>query len=303
MDAKKKESPKINFIQIFLVLCYLPFIFVGIIMAKDVVSFPVDKLQPPSSSSVAITDSADLLSPDDELKLQQSMTDFYNATGVAIQFTTVEYESLLQQAPLPNNYAEKLYREYFKDDCGWFLLYSVNADKNKSEWIDAKGAQANALIEQVEPYISTKIKANLTSIRDNTVIENLCFELDRATYNFENQEIEFDAEAALPISIMAIFLIIHGSIMFSAASSKKKKNTQGAIPKYVVENELYRQKEEEAAKLQQNNTRESDRYIRNQKLVGVDGECPHCGMRFDNVEDGRCPNCGAPIKNDHICWE
>ena len=155
----------------------------------------------------------------------------------------------------------------------------------------------------MEPYISTKIKANLTSIQDNTVIENLCFELDRATYNFENQEIEFDAEAALPISIMAIFLIIHASVMISADSSKKKKNTQGAIPKYVVENELYRQKEEESARLQQNSPRESDRYIRNQKLVGVDGECPHCGTRFDDVEDGRCPNCGAPIKNDHICWE
>ena len=303
MDAKKKESPKINFIHIFLVLCYLPFIFVAIIMAKDVVSFPVDKLQPQSGSSVAITDSADLLSNDDELKLQQSMTNLYNATGVAIQFTTVEYESLVQQAPLPSNYAEKLYRDYFKDDCGWLLLYSVNEDTNQWEWIDAKGAKANALLEQAEPYLQTKVKANLTTIRDNTVIENICFELDRATYNFENQEIEFDAEAALPISIMAAFLIVHGSIVFAASSNKKKKNKQGAIPKYVIEDELCRQKEEELARLQQNSARESDRYIRNQKLVGVDGECPHCGTRFDDVEDGRCPNCGAPIKNDHICWE
>ena len=155
-------------------------------MAKDVVSFPVEKLQPSSSSSVAITDSADLLSNDDELKLQQSMTNFYNATGVAIQFTTVEYESLVQQAPLHGNYAETLYRDYFKDDCGWLLLYSVNEDKNQWEWIDAKGAQANALIEQAEPYLPIKIKANLNVIRDNTVIENLCFELDRATYNFES---------------------------------------------------------------------------------------------------------------------
>lgn len=302
MGTKKKESPKINFIHVFLFLCYLPFICVGIMMAKDVVSFPVEKLQPSSSSSVAITDSADFLPYDDELKLQQSMTNFYNATGVAIQFTTVEYESLMQQAPLPNNYAEKLYRDYFTDDCGWLLLYSINEDTNKWEWIDAKGAQANALIEQAEPSLSTKIKANLTAIQDNTVIENLCFELDRATYQFENQEIEIDAEAALPLSIMAAFLIAHASIMFTASSKKKKKNTQRAMPKYVIEDELYRQKEE-SARLQQKETREFDRYIRNQKLVGVDGECPHCGIRFNDVEDGKCPNCGAPIKNDHICWE
>ena len=108
-------------------------------MAKDVVSFPVEKLQPSSSSSVSITDSADLLSHDDELKLKHSKTNFYNATGVAIQFTTVEYESLVQQAPLPSNYAESYIGNILKMIADGFYYIQLMKIKTKASGLMQKG--------------------------------------------------------------------------------------------------------------------------------------------------------------------
>ena len=258
-DITKRPSP----LRFFVIILYLPFLFVFYTIFKDTM-LPPKKLAADYDTAIVVRDEINVLG--DTEKLKRSLEAFFNKTGITPAVFTVHNEEWQNTYDGLENYAYDLYVNAFSDEKHWLIVYSEpeNPDPSFNDWY-WEGMQGDDTSEILTSGKADKFGSKLQrSLTDKSVSVSDAISL---SFDYLTPDIMYKSVDPVIVIVLLVFIgfiVIHAFFMIFYDPNRKYRNAQ-EIPL-----------ETPAPTPQQNET------------------CPYCGASYASGQE-RCPNCQALI--------
>jgi hypothetical protein len=133
-------------------LFYIPFIFGGVVMAKNT----VPRLGKPDSTEIIIMDEANTMSSNSESELRSTLNQFYKKSGIVPAVITVEDTKWTGSI---ENYAYTRYLAEFTDEMHWLIVCS--SPSGTSEAMQGNDTDA-VLTDYIGDVFKSRLKVDLT---------------------------------------------------------------------------------------------------------------------------------------------
>lgn len=274
-NPAEKEKKSV-FATIFLLICYIPFLFVAflLILGSITIPRPLTKEENPYSS-ILIEDNIGVIENREELT--QELSSFYEKTGVTPAIITVSHEKWIDCYNNLQLYAIDLYYQKFTDECHWLIVYSEPTTEEYNDW-----AWEGIIGDDTEKSISNSNCERLTKTLQNNLYRNNG--VGTAITNAfavvaENNKVEIDTPLLIMGCIPFLYIGYHIICLFGGFGKRKYYEnavlveapaTTSAVPSEMV----------------------------NEKKPTV-VKCDYCGGTYRSDEMYACPHCGGPV-NDNI---
>ena len=254
----------------FLLIFYIPFIFLILSAFSEIITLPKKPLKEESSAVVSVIDSGNVFAESEEQKLQTTLTEFKQSTGIVAQIVTVDYEDW-SSSGLLETYAYYQYYSQFADENGWLLVYSEQ-DDGRGDW-QWEGVQGDNTIEVMDVFLddfNDKLQSSLVANDVPDVAEAFNGAFNLAIEKFDNQTIGFNSVMLFPSLFVMSFVCLHAYLMIFAGTNKEYSNKE---LQEIIESETINK-----------NTEHNKGGIQS---------CPFCGNSYTSTIGNRCPHCNA----------
>ena len=270
-DLSKGPS-KLRFL---LLIVYIPFVLSALLLIVSSFDMP-KKLRVDYNSQIIIEDRANVLG--DTAKLNDSLEDFYNTTGITPAVITVYNSDWQDNYTNLEKYAYELYVNKFYDEKHWLIVYSQPEDPddefNNWYWDGMQGDDTDGIITSSVAYDFTedlhrRLLVSGTSV--NSAITDSFNALTPTVMDFKFQGDTF----GMGLFIM-IFICIHAFFMvFFRPGAKKYK---GAVEVAIGADDV------------------PTAQAPAQSVTMKQASCEYCGGVYTVGSCNACPHCGAPIQ-------
>ena len=278
-DLRSMKDPKPRWL---LILFYIPFLFAIFSMFSGSIIIPQKPLSAYNSQDVALIDTADVFTIQEEEAVSVKLKEFSDTTGIATQIITIGYDEWEDNGTL-ENYALARYYTQFDDENGWLIVYSEEDDgAGDWSWEGIQGDNTykvmNAFLNDFNTHFQSQLVVNQTPDPANALI----IAFDKSITAFENQSVKFEFELMLPAFGMLAFILFHGYIMIFAGTRKKYSYSE-------LEEVTNNQSSDTNNYGCKYDISKSDLNAAEVEII----ECRYCGCKYDHMKDHKCPNCAA----------
>ena len=256
-DVRQQRSP----FRFVLLLFYIPFFLVfGIGMGKSMVNIPT-KVKVDYDDRIVIEDRIDVIGNED--KLEDTLEEFLDKTGIAPAVITVNNEDWNKNYTSLENYAYDLYVNHFDDEKHWLIVYSqpVNAGSGFNDWYweGMQGDDTDKVLTQ-----------RTTSVFNSTLQKNLLAESpDEAIRDSFESFTPVVMKVYINWGMIPLMLIVFGFL--------------GVHCFFMV---FYKQKDSKYLK---------DAIVCNEEFIRQE-TCNYCGGVYVVGHHLSCPHCQAPVQ-------
>jgi len=214
---------------------------------------------------IYISDHADIMTPDDEKRLMESLESFQEQTGITPSVCTV-YNSDWSDYSELEDYAYDLYVGRFKDEKHWLIVYSQprnpDPDFNDWYWEGMQGDDTDSILGDHETSIFGKeLTKLLGEDRKYTVAEAIAKTFDDTTPEMMRQYTSW----GFVIAGCVIAVIGIAGVVFAQICGKKNEAKYKTAIK-VERNEMLKKQ-----------------------------TCSYCGGIYIEGHHTTCPHCGAQL--------
>lgn len=252
-DITKKRSP----LRYLILLFYVPFIFAISSMLLGAYRNPI-KLKQDYNGSIVIEDKISVI--EDEAKLRDSLSAFYDKTGISPAVITVYNEDWQNNYSNLENYAYDLYVNKFADEKHWLIVYSepVQGDGSFNNWY-WEGMQG----DDTDPIITEKLAGSFTNNLHKLLLANSRYTVSEAIQEAFNKLTPTIMNSSMDLSALGMavlvmtFICFHAYFMVGFNPKGKKYRTAMKCPTTVKEDIC--------------------EYCNGVYVIGTCISCPHCG--------------------------
>lgn len=264
-EVGKKPSP----LSFLILLFYIPFLFGAFTLFQTSFHYP-SKLVSDYDTSIVIQDELGVI--DNEAGLRQSLTAFYNETGITPAVYTVYDEDWVPYYSSLENYAYDLYVNSFYDEKHWLIVYSEPSTQSSSfhDW-SWEGMQG----DDTDPIITEGLANEFTTNLHKYFSQDSLYSVDGAIIKAFDEirpkamGFSIDLENLFFGIILAIFIIFHAmGMVFTPYREAKKYQNAVKCPDEVKE-----------------------------------AVCDYCGGIYIIGTCISCPHCGAPLKPHNYSYD
>ena len=262
-DVTKRRSP----LRYFILLFYLPFIFVLSVMARSAI-IPPKKLYADYNTSIVVKDNINVIS--DMSGLKRSLQAFYDKTGISPAVFTVKNEDWQNNYSSLENYAYDLYVNAFPDEKHWLIVYSQPEHPNRSfndwYWEGMQGDDTSDIITSEKADVFNAKLQRYLSEDSKSVSQAISLAFDETTPNIMKRSI--DGGMIMMLLVFGGFICLHAYLMVFHDPNRKYRNA------------IECPEENQSDTVRQN----------------VTETCPYCGNVYVRGSVSRCPNCQALLE-------
>lgn len=279
-DITKNKSP----LRFLILLFYLPFFITIIGMAKNVVRIP-QRLSTDYDTSIVISDYINVLGNTN--RLETSLKDFYNETGITPAVFTVYNEVWEDNYSSLEDYSYDLYVNAFPDEKHWLIVYSqpMEPDPSFNDWYwegmqgdDTSDILTSAKADEFNSALQRYLTDNSVSVADA-----ISRAFDKITPEIMKKSV--DMSMILPFLFFGGFLIFHAYLMVFHDPARKYRNAEVCPNDEPVTTSAQPAKPVQTAEPSQPMQEKSCPYCGGSYVAGRDKRCPYCQALLDYYHD------------------
>jgi hypothetical protein len=290
LPAKKDPKPRW-----FLIFIYIPFFIAVFTMFATAIDLPKKPLASYNANNIAIIDTADVFTNEEEHIVLNKLKEFGETTGIPTQIVTINYNEWKNSGTL-EQYARYRYYAQFEDENGWLIVYSEENNRY-SDWSleEIHGDNTMKVVNSFFNDFDKAFHSQLLINKDARPCNAFLAAFDKSINIFNNQKTEIDFSMILPALFILAFISIHAYFMIFAGTRKKYSYQElQEVPNSYCDNydnyDNYDNPE--------NNHPISSSYSQTQPIQNYQPPeetftCRYCGYEYKNPQDNRCPNCRA----------
>ena len=177
-------------------------------------------------SSIVIDDRNEILSQEEETKLERKFQEFYTLSDITPSLITVQKSAWGRYFTL-TDFAYERYLDLFKDERHWLLVYSSEENESKVSWefVGMQGDDTdNVLYSYVADTFNRKVDQALRE-ESNSVADSFLLGFEEIMPNLMEKSFYLELPMVLGVSAFSVlFVVIFVSKIFSSIHWKGMKN-------------------------------------------------------------------------------